>query len=186
MRAAIWAGPPLPPPRPSARARIALEPDIRLSLSDARRIVPVLAYQQYDGNPRVAGVLFAVIGGGQVVGSLLTFRLVTSVRADAARLACRDCNRCATLAARPAPAARCRRARARDLRRFDSADQRPVHRHADDPGSKGAAREGAAVAAHDQPDQRAARVRRRRDALRQGGPARHVRRRRCARDRLPA
>jgi MFS family permease len=40
---------------------------------------PVLAYQQYDGNPRVAGILFAVIGGGQVVGSLLTYRLVTRV-----------------------------------------------------------------------------------------------------------
>ena len=32
------------------------------------------------GNPRVAGLLFAVIGGGQVVGSLLTYRLVTRVR----------------------------------------------------------------------------------------------------------
>jgi MFS family permease len=41
--------------------------------------LPVLAYQQYDHNPRVAGLLFAVIGGGQVVGSLLAFRLVTKV-----------------------------------------------------------------------------------------------------------
>jgi MFS family permease len=41
--------------------------------------LPVLAYQQYDRNPRVAGLLFAVIGGGQVVGSLLAFRLVTKV-----------------------------------------------------------------------------------------------------------
>ncbi len=41
---------------------------------------PVLAYQQYNGNPRVAGLLFAVIGGGQVVGSLLAFRLVTRIR----------------------------------------------------------------------------------------------------------
>jgi MFS family permease len=41
---------------------------------------PVLAYEQYDGNPRVAGLLFAVIGAGQVVGSLLAFRLVTKVR----------------------------------------------------------------------------------------------------------
>ena len=41
--------------------------------------LPVLAYQQYDHNPRVAGLLFAVIGGGQVVGSLLAFRLVTRV-----------------------------------------------------------------------------------------------------------
>lgn len=41
--------------------------------------LPVLAYQQYDHNPRVAGLLFAVIGGGQVVGSLLAFRLVTRI-----------------------------------------------------------------------------------------------------------
>jgi MFS family permease len=41
--------------------------------------LPVLAYQQYNHNPRVAGLLFAVIGGGQVVGSLLAFRLVTRV-----------------------------------------------------------------------------------------------------------
>jgi MFS family permease len=41
---------------------------------------PVLAYEQYDRNPRVAGFLFAVIGAGQVVGSLLTYRLVTRVR----------------------------------------------------------------------------------------------------------
>ena len=52
---------------------------------------PVLAYEQYDQNPRVAGFLFAVIGAGQVAGSLLTFRLVTRVRplrlASAAALA---------------------------------------------------------------------------------------------------
>jgi MFS family permease len=41
---------------------------------------PVLAYEQYDRSPRVAGFLFAVIGAGQVAGSLLTFRLVTRVR----------------------------------------------------------------------------------------------------------
>jgi MFS family permease len=41
---------------------------------------PVLAYEQYDRNARVAGLLFAVIGAGQVVGSLLTYRLVTRVR----------------------------------------------------------------------------------------------------------
>ena len=41
--------------------------------------LPVLAYQQYDHNPRVAGLLFAVIGGGQLLGSLLAFRLVTKV-----------------------------------------------------------------------------------------------------------
>lgn len=41
---------------------------------------PVLAYEQYDRNPRVAGLLFAVIGGGQVIGSLLTYRFVTRVK----------------------------------------------------------------------------------------------------------
>lgn len=41
---------------------------------------PVLAYEQYHRNPRVAGFLFAVIGAGQVAGSLLTYRLVTRVR----------------------------------------------------------------------------------------------------------
>jgi MFS family permease len=41
---------------------------------------PVLAYEQYHRNPRVAGVLLSVIGGGQVVGSLLSFRLVTRLR----------------------------------------------------------------------------------------------------------
>jgi MFS family permease len=52
---------------------------------------PVLAYEQYDRNARVAGLLFAVIGAGQVAGSLLTYRLVTRVRpmvlASAAALA---------------------------------------------------------------------------------------------------
>jgi MFS family permease len=41
---------------------------------------PVLAYRQYHHNPRVAGFLFAVMGAGEVVGSLLTFRLVTRIR----------------------------------------------------------------------------------------------------------
>jgi MFS family permease len=41
---------------------------------------PVLAYEQYHRNARVAGALFAVIGAGQVVGSLLTYRLVTRMR----------------------------------------------------------------------------------------------------------
>lgn len=41
---------------------------------------PVLAYEQYHHNPRVAGLLLSVIGGGQVVGSVLAFRLVTWVR----------------------------------------------------------------------------------------------------------
>jgi MFS family permease len=41
---------------------------------------PVIAYEQFHRNARVAGLLFAVIGAGQVVGSLLTYRLVTRVR----------------------------------------------------------------------------------------------------------
>jgi MFS family permease len=41
---------------------------------------PVLAYQQYHHNPRVAGFLFAVIGAGQVVGSVLAYRLVTRIK----------------------------------------------------------------------------------------------------------
>jgi predicted MFS family arabinose efflux permease len=41
---------------------------------------PVLAYQQYHHNPRVAGLLFSAMGAGQVVGSLLAYRLVTKLR----------------------------------------------------------------------------------------------------------
>jgi MFS family permease len=41
---------------------------------------PVLAYRQYDHNPRIAGLLISMIGGGQVVGSLLAYKLVTLVR----------------------------------------------------------------------------------------------------------
>jgi predicted MFS family arabinose efflux permease len=41
---------------------------------------PVLAYQQYDHNPRIAGLLISMIGGGQVVGSLLAYKLVTVMR----------------------------------------------------------------------------------------------------------
>jgi predicted MFS family arabinose efflux permease len=40
---------------------------------------PVLAYTQYDHNPRVAGILFSAIGAGQVAGSLLAYRLVTKL-----------------------------------------------------------------------------------------------------------
>ncbi len=40
---------------------------------------PVLAYEQYDHNPRVAGILFSTVGAGQVVGSLLAYRLVTKM-----------------------------------------------------------------------------------------------------------
>jgi predicted MFS family arabinose efflux permease len=41
---------------------------------------PVLAYEQYHHNARVAGLLLSVIGAGQVVGSLFAFRLVTKLR----------------------------------------------------------------------------------------------------------
>jgi MFS family permease len=41
---------------------------------------PVLAYEQYDRNARVAGLLLAVIGAGQLAGSLLTYKLVTRVK----------------------------------------------------------------------------------------------------------
>jgi MFS family permease len=41
---------------------------------------PVLAYRQYDRNARVAGLLLAVIGAGQLAGSLLTYKLVTKVK----------------------------------------------------------------------------------------------------------
>jgi hypothetical protein len=40
---------------------------------------PVLAYEQYHHNARVAGLLLSVIGAGQVVGSLFAFRLVTKL-----------------------------------------------------------------------------------------------------------
>src|SRR5205823_12586984 len=41
---------------------------------------PVLAFEQYDRNARVAGLLLALIGAGQVLGSLLTFKLVTRIK----------------------------------------------------------------------------------------------------------
>jgi MFS family permease len=40
---------------------------------------PVLAFRQYHHNPRVAGILLSTIGAGQVVGSLLAYRLVTKL-----------------------------------------------------------------------------------------------------------
>jgi predicted MFS family arabinose efflux permease len=40
---------------------------------------PVLAYQRYHQNARVAGLLLSTIGAGQVVGSLIAYRLVTRV-----------------------------------------------------------------------------------------------------------
>jgi MFS family permease len=41
---------------------------------------PVLAYTEYHHNARVAGLLLSAIGAGQVVGSLLAYRLVTVMR----------------------------------------------------------------------------------------------------------
>jgi MFS family permease len=41
---------------------------------------PVLAYEQFHQNARVAGLLLSVIGAGQVVGSFFAFRLVTRLR----------------------------------------------------------------------------------------------------------
>lgn len=41
---------------------------------------PVLAYRQYHHNPRVAGILLSTIGAGQVVGSVLAYRLVTKLQ----------------------------------------------------------------------------------------------------------
>lgn len=38
--------------------------------------LPVLAYEDFDGNPRVAGAFFAAFGVGAVVGSVLAVRLV--------------------------------------------------------------------------------------------------------------
>ena len=77
----IWAGLALPAARPPARPRLPLEFHVRLSLSRCSlprsRCSPT---SSTTGNPRVAGFLFAVIGAGQVVGSLLAFRLVTRVR----------------------------------------------------------------------------------------------------------
>jgi MFS family permease len=40
---------------------------------------PVLAFEQYDRNPRVAGWLAASFGAGAVAGSLVAYRLVTRV-----------------------------------------------------------------------------------------------------------
>ena len=40
---------------------------------------PVLAYERYDQNPRVAGALFAAWGAGSVLGAVLAYRLVVRV-----------------------------------------------------------------------------------------------------------
>jgi MFS family permease len=42
---------------------------------------PVLAYQQYDHNPRVAGALAAAFGAGSIVGSLATYQLLSRLPA---------------------------------------------------------------------------------------------------------
>jgi predicted MFS family arabinose efflux permease len=47
--------------------------------------LPVLAYQEYGGNPRVAGAFFAAFGAGSVIGSVAAVKLVT--RFDPIRLA---------------------------------------------------------------------------------------------------
>jgi MFS family permease len=41
---------------------------------------PVVAFEQYGRNARVAGLLLAIIGAGQVLGSLLTFKLVRRIK----------------------------------------------------------------------------------------------------------
>ena len=41
--------------------------------------LPVLAFREYDRNPRVAGWLEAAFGGGAVAGSLLAYRLMSRV-----------------------------------------------------------------------------------------------------------
>src|SRR3954452_3082671 len=40
---------------------------------------PVLAYERYDQNPRVAGVLFAAWGAGSVLGAVAVYRLIVRV-----------------------------------------------------------------------------------------------------------
>lgn len=40
---------------------------------------PVLAYERFDQNPRVAGALFAAWGAGSVLGAILAYRLVVRV-----------------------------------------------------------------------------------------------------------
>jgi MFS family permease len=42
---------------------------------------PVLAFRDYDHNPRVAGLLFAAYGGGTVVGSFVTYAALARFRA---------------------------------------------------------------------------------------------------------
>jgi MFS family permease len=40
---------------------------------------PVLAYERYDQNPRVAGALFAAWGAGSVLGAIVAYRLIVRV-----------------------------------------------------------------------------------------------------------
>ena len=168
MRAAIWAG-----LRYLRHDRLLA----RVSLSSLTfgflfpmlvASFPVLAYQQYDGNPRVAGLLFAVIGGGQVVGSLLTTG--SSRRVRPMRLAS-----FAVLATGPplwllvphVPLAVVG-AGAGDRAALDPADQRAVHRLLTC-ACRGAARARCCSRCSRSTRSRAARLRRRRDALRQAG-----------------
>jgi MFS family permease len=40
---------------------------------------PVLAYERYDQNPRVAGALFAAWGAGSVLGAIVAYRLIVRI-----------------------------------------------------------------------------------------------------------
>jgi len=40
---------------------------------------PVLAYEQYHHNPRVAGLLLSALGGGQVLGSVVAYKILGRV-----------------------------------------------------------------------------------------------------------
>lgn len=42
---------------------------------------PVIAFREYDHNPRVAGILFAAYGGGTLVGSFVTYAALARFRA---------------------------------------------------------------------------------------------------------
>ena len=41
--------------------------------------IPVLAYERYDGDPRVAGSLFAAFGAGALLGNVVAFRMFSRV-----------------------------------------------------------------------------------------------------------
>ena len=141
---------------------------------------PVLAYTQYDHNPRVAGLLLSAIGGGQVVGSIARLPARDAGAADAHGGVRRDRHRGTALAAGAALAALARRDRARDLRCLDPDDQRAVPRDAVDPHPAGAPWQGDPVADHHQPAGRSGR------AADRGTALRPVRRARRLRDRCRA